>query len=97
MCLLETHPVAKKSYNILVRSCCHQELLIILVFHDDLPIIHKHVISLNLFVFHCSPTFVIGYVMETYGLSYYDAFILVQRKRFCVNPSEFMKRQLLVS
>jgi len=42
-----------------------------------------------------SPTFVIGYIMETYGLSYNDAFMLVQRKRFCVNPSENLKRQLL--
>lgn len=34
--------------------------------------------------------------METYGLPYDDAHALVQRKRFCVNPSEIFRRQLTV-
>lgn len=41
-----------------------------------------------------SATLVIAYIMETYGLSYKDAFLRVQQKRFCINPNEGFAQQL---
>ncbi|KAL5009119.1 hypothetical protein ScPMuIL_014700 [Solemya velum] len=42
-----------------------------------------------------SAALVIGFLMETYGLSYKDAFLYVQQRRFCINPNEGFARQLM--
>lgn len=41
-----------------------------------------------------SAALVIGYVMESHGLSYKDTFALVQQRRFCINPNEGFAQQL---
>ncbi|KAG8187232.1 hypothetical protein JTE90_020661 [Oedothorax gibbosus] len=41
-----------------------------------------------------SATLVIAYVMETKVLPYKDAFLLVQNKRNCINPSDVFMQQL---
>ncbi|XP_002158174.3 serine/threonine/tyrosine-interacting protein isoform X1 [Hydra vulgaris] len=41
-----------------------------------------------------SASFVIAYIMETYGLSYQKSFLYVQQKRYCINPNEGFVRQL---
>ncbi|XP_028398633.1 serine/threonine/tyrosine-interacting protein A-like [Dendronephthya gigantea] len=42
-----------------------------------------------------SAALVIAYVMETYGLTYREAFLHVQNKRFCINPNEGFVQQLM--
>jgi len=42
-----------------------------------------------------SATFMIAYLMETYGQTYRDAFFYVQQKRFCISPNDGFVRQLL--
>ncbi|XP_031569241.1 serine/threonine/tyrosine-interacting protein-like isoform X2 [Actinia tenebrosa] len=42
-----------------------------------------------------SAALMIAYIMETYGLSYRDAFQHVQQKRFCINPNEGFAHQLM--
>ncbi|XP_002730853.1 serine/threonine/tyrosine-interacting protein B-like [Saccoglossus kowalevskii] len=42
-----------------------------------------------------SAALVIAYVMETYGLTYRDAFRYVQQRRFCINPNEGFVHQLM--
>lgn len=41
-----------------------------------------------------SAALVIGYIMEKYGLSYKNAYMFVQQKRFCINPNEGFAQQL---
>ncbi|ELU10633.1 hypothetical protein CAPTEDRAFT_164406 [Capitella teleta] len=41
-----------------------------------------------------SAAFVIGYLMEQYGLCYREALQHVQRRRFCINPNEGFAQQL---
>ncbi|XP_077989228.1 serine/threonine/tyrosine-interacting protein B-like [Glandiceps talaboti] len=41
-----------------------------------------------------SASLVIAYVIETFGLSYKDAFRFVQQRRFCINPNEGFAHQL---
>lgn len=41
-----------------------------------------------------SAAVVIAFIMEKYGLTYKRAFLLVQRKRFCINPNEGFAQQL---
>eukprot|EP00128_Syssomonas_multiformis_P003937 Colp12_sorted_trinity150504_noHs@25730 len=41
-----------------------------------------------------SPSLVIAYVMESRKISYAEAFNVVQRKRFCINPNEGFACQL---
>uniref|UniRef100_T1JN70 Tyrosine-protein phosphatase domain-containing protein n=1 Tax=Strigamia maritima TaxID=126957 RepID=T1JN70_STRMM len=41
-----------------------------------------------------SAALVISYIMEKYGLSYKAAFLLVQQKRFCINPNDGFAQQL---
>ncbi|KAJ3388883.1 hypothetical protein HDU92_001302 [Lobulomyces angularis] len=51
---------------------------------------------------HCSegisraPAFVIAYLIEALEMSYYEAYLIVQNKRFCINPNEGYKLQLRV-
>lgn len=42
-----------------------------------------------------SAALVIGYIMEKYGLSYKEAYVHVQQKRFCINPNEGFTQQLI--
>ncbi|XP_045185621.2 serine/threonine/tyrosine-interacting protein-like isoform X2 [Mercenaria mercenaria] len=42
-----------------------------------------------------SATLVIGYIMEKYGLSYKNAYVYVQQRRFCINPNEGFSQQLI--
>ncbi|KAI8875460.1 phosphatases II [Backusella circina FSU 941] len=41
-----------------------------------------------------SPTFVIAYIMETFGLEAIQAYHFVQNKRLCINPNDGFKSQL---
>jgi len=41
-----------------------------------------------------SAALVIGYIMEKYGLTYREAFLLVQQRRFCISPNERFAQQL---
>ncbi|XP_069117972.1 serine/threonine/tyrosine-interacting protein-like isoform X1 [Argopecten irradians] len=41
-----------------------------------------------------SAALVIAYIMETYGLSFRNAFVFVQQRRFCINPNEGFVQQL---
>lgn len=41
-----------------------------------------------------SSALVIAYIMEKYGLTYREAFRLVQRRRFCISPNERFAQQL---
>ena len=41
-----------------------------------------------------SPTFVIAYLIQQYNMTFVDAFVHVQNKRFCINPNEQFKLQL---
>lgn len=42
-----------------------------------------------------SAALVIGYIMEKHGLSYKQAFVYVQQRRFCINPNEGFTQQLI--
>ncbi|XP_046558057.1 TATA-box-binding protein-like [Haliotis rubra] len=42
-----------------------------------------------------SGALVIAFVMEKYGLTYRDAFVYVQQRRFCINPNEGFAQQLM--
>ncbi|XP_070542299.1 serine/threonine/tyrosine-interacting protein B-like [Ptychodera flava] len=41
-----------------------------------------------------SAALVVAYVMETFGLTYKEAFRYVQQRRFCINPNEGFAHQL---
>lgn len=41
-----------------------------------------------------SAALLIAYIMERYGLTYKEAFLYVQQKRFCINPNEGFVQQL---
>ncbi|KAJ3204800.1 hypothetical protein HK099_001020 [Clydaea vesicula] len=43
-----------------------------------------------------APAFVIAYLIEALEMSYYEAYLIVQNKRFCINPNEGYKLQLRV-
>lgn len=42
------------------------------------------------------PAFVVGYVMESFNWTYEKAYQYVQNRRFCINPNDNFKSQLLV-
>ncbi|XP_060585668.1 serine/threonine/tyrosine-interacting protein B-like [Ruditapes philippinarum] len=42
-----------------------------------------------------SAALVIGYIMEKYGLTYKNAYVYVQQRRFCINPNEGFSQQLM--
>ncbi|KAI8083072.1 phosphatases II [Halteromyces radiatus] len=41
-----------------------------------------------------SPCFAIAYIMETFNISFRDAYQFVQARRLCINPNEAFKSQL---
>ncbi|KAI8338732.1 phosphatases II [Chlamydoabsidia padenii] len=41
-----------------------------------------------------SPCFAIAYIMETFNISFRDAYQFVQARRLCINPNEAFKTQL---
>ncbi|CAH3122698.1 unnamed protein product [Porites lobata] len=42
-----------------------------------------------------SAALMIAFIMETYGLTYREAFHYVQQRRFCINPNEGFVQQLM--
>lgn len=42
-----------------------------------------------------SAALMIAFIMETYGLTYREAFHYVQQRRFCINPNEGFVQQLI--
>ncbi|XP_029165203.1 serine/threonine/tyrosine-interacting protein B-like isoform X2 [Nylanderia fulva] len=41
-----------------------------------------------------SAALVLAYVMETYGISHMEAYLIVQQRRFCINPNDGFMMQL---